>query len=528
MQQPRDMETLPLYPNTIGWCIKRQGYTYEEVADEIGVTRRTLSNYIKGRRATPRPLLEKIARVIDCEVQELAASPAHQSRVHPSSILVGKQSESNVFPLLGRTHDAGATLHTSEPPIVVHSDLWPALPGMPTVLIRTYQAVDRVIETAEGTPKEQEGALLASEANHLVYLLAEGWSVEAVFNALHIILKVVQAMPESIREKISRRQVLQLGIAAAVSGIRIPTGEHVSFEEQARLHNTMGESIAATWKLFHTAGNAQVLAVSQAQLYLVQQCHSVLSPRHRNVFYSSVYNLIGRALYFQEHYQEALDAHINAHIAAMGTGNPWDVVQSLICQVDSRQALGRHAEAIETIEEALRFIGNPTDEAYLRSKAHLFACWADNAMTIGEHMTAQKKLEASAAYLDQISPNEEFDRAHWHQFAGKYAFITGDYETATEHFKKALAELPPSWIVRQVLILMPMMAAYTWQRDREASFATADRAVTAISILNASTINKLFNESLRGLLGAFPNDPQVHRFVADKLHQLPYVAAVVE
>lgn len=59
------------YPNNIGYCIKKYGFTNTELADEIGITRRTLSNYIAGTRAIPRDCLEKIVATLGCSIEEL-------------------------------------------------------------------------------------------------------------------------------------------------------------------------------------------------------------------------------------------------------------------------------------------------------------------------------------------------------------------------------------------------------------------------------------------------------------------------
>lgn len=77
MQNPKDLEVSKPYPNSIGWWIKKQGYTQEEVADAIGIARRTLSNYIAGRRVTPRPYLEKIAQTIGCDIEVLSIQSPH-------------------------------------------------------------------------------------------------------------------------------------------------------------------------------------------------------------------------------------------------------------------------------------------------------------------------------------------------------------------------------------------------------------------------------------------------------------------
>jgi transcriptional regulator with XRE-family HTH domain len=377
------------------------------------------------------------------------------------------------------------------------------------------QPIDLLAEASNPAPEGVLGAWLAAGAADLSALCAAGWSLEEVLTSLQVVLKGVQAMPN-----VSRRRLLQLGAAAVVSSVPMPEGRHISAEECSRLHSALGESIAAGWKLFHTSSMPQVLAVGQAQLYLVQQAHSLLSSRERSMFYSSVYNLVGKATHFQGHYQQALDAHINAHVAAMATGDPWFVTQSLICQADSYQALEQHIQAIEAIEEALRIVGNPTDEVQIRSKAQLLASWADNAITLKEWILAEEKLEASATLLDQIHPNEQFDQASWLQLEGKYAFEKGDYGKATEHLEAALRRISPNWIVRQVLILLPLVAAYTWQGNRDACLATANMAFSAIKTLNAPTVNKLYATSLQGLLEEFPNDAQVRTFVADKVPQL--------
>jgi tetratricopeptide (TPR) repeat protein len=390
-----------------------------------------------------------------------------------------------------------------------------------SIQLTPRQAIDQLCETPHTTLEPQSGAWLALGASDLATLFDEGWSLEEVLTALHITLQGVQAMPNISRRTFGRK-LFELGTVAVVGGVSIPTGKHISAEEQIHLQQALGQNIAAGWRLFHTAGNAQVLAVGQAQLALVQHVHAILPARDRALFYSAIYDLIGKSYFFQERYEEALGAHQSAYIAALQAGDPWRITQSLICQADGYQARGHHVEAIQTIEEALRVLGTPTNEDQLRSKAHLFACWADNAMNLGEDTTVQRQLEASAAYLDRLAPNEEFDRAIWLQLAGKYALMSGDYMTALRHYEEAQAELPAHWIVRQVLVLLPMMVAYACKRDRDASLATAKKAVAALYVLNAPGLNKQFAESARrGLLDSFPNDKYVHAFLTDVQQRYP-------
>src|SRR5947209_3367358 len=89
MQDPKDMESTKPYPNSVKDCIKRQGYTLQEVADEIGISRRTVTSYVSGQVAIPRIYLEKIAYTIGCDVEELVGRPLNRnettsSRIHTS------------------------------------------------------------------------------------------------------------------------------------------------------------------------------------------------------------------------------------------------------------------------------------------------------------------------------------------------------------------------------------------------------------------------------------------------------------
>src|SRR5947207_10099933 len=89
MHNPKDKESTKPYPNSVKECIKRQGYTLQEVADEISISRRTLTSYVSGQVAIPRTYLEKIAYTIGCDVEELIGRPLNRNetpslRIHTS------------------------------------------------------------------------------------------------------------------------------------------------------------------------------------------------------------------------------------------------------------------------------------------------------------------------------------------------------------------------------------------------------------------------------------------------------------
>ncbi len=313
---------------------------------------------------------------------------------------------------------------------------------------------------------------------------------------------------------LSRRQLLELGIAAFISRLAQLDSKRISAIEREELGRALGQSIADGWKLFHTAGNTVVLAIGQAQLSLIHQAHALLLPSTRSFLYAGAYGVIGAALHLQERNEEALHAYHHAHLAAVATGDPWYIAQNLICQADTYQALDRPAEALQALEEASGYLGY-TDEEHRRTRAHLFGCWADAAMNMGEYTLAQKKLDESVVYLEQMSAKEEFDRGSWLHLVGKYAFETRNYPAAIDYFEQALAALPSDWIIRRILVLLPMMASYACEGDRNACIATANAASSVISVLNAPSMNRGFTNTIQGILKAFPNDAHLQSFILD-------------
>src|SRR5579875_591463 len=111
----------------------------------------------------------------------------------------------------------------------------------------------------------QASAWLLLGVDHLAHLFDEGWSVDDILTSLQTVLQGVQVM-----SKFNRRHLLKLGAAAVVSGVPLPASSHVTADEQMQLCNAFQQNIAIGWELFSKARNAQALAVSQAQLPLLQ------------------------------------------------------------------------------------------------------------------------------------------------------------------------------------------------------------------------------------------------------------------
>jgi tetratricopeptide (TPR) repeat protein len=329
------------------------------------------------------------------------------------------------------------------------------------------------------------------------------------------VMQVTQDMPT-----ITRRKLLQLSGAAVFSSIGLPTSEHVSEEERVRVTEALGKSIKDGWTLFQTSKThiSQVMAIAQAQLLLIKQVESLISPIERSLLLSGIYRLIGTGLMLQGLFAESLRYSHSAHIAALESGDTWHTIQSLLCLVNSYHELERYADAAQTIEMAFRLSEYQADIVDTRSKAHILGCWADNAMLQGKYTLAQKKLDEAATYLDQISPNEEFDHAAWLSLRGKNAFITRDYSTAIHHFEKALHELLPTWTIGKVIALIPLMVAYACKRERGAGLTTAQKALEAVQTLNSPATNRLFIDSVEQAFTVFSQEKAIQMFLKEVQH----------
>lgn len=268
--------------------------------------------------------------------------------------------------------------------------------------------------------------------------------------------------------------------------------------------------------------------MGQLQLTLIHQAHPLLYPSTRSYLYAGTYGLVGLALHQQERYEEALHAYHSAYLAAMATGDPWYVAQNLIAQADTYRVSGRHAGAVQALEEALTYIGD-TDKEHRLAKAHLLAVWADVAMTMREHSMAQGKLDESARYLDESTITEEFDRTCWLQLAGKNALMAGEYQQAIDYLEEALTSNPPHWLVRQVGILTPLAIAYARAQKRERSLFIAQQMIPIIGSVNAPMTNNYFLEYVKGdILGRFTRDREIDAFLTEVHQQLPYLQISVD
>ena len=383
--------------------------------------------------------------------------------------------------------------------------------GFPSNLHR-LESLQGEIELSE----ELIANLLSMSSKQLAMLTTVGWTPQDMIAALAITLP-----GEAMMTKISRRQLFQVGTGMFLGSIALPECEHPTAEERTQLSDAIGTSIAASWSLFQNTNTAQVLAVGQAQLALLQQAHHTLYPNVRPMHYSAIYRLIGGALHFQGRYDEARLAHEKSYIAALEGADTWNMAQSLSWQADGLKAQEQYAPALDTLESAIRLASQQNNLESIRLQAHLFASAAEVAAHTGDIKTVETKLTTSERLLENLPPHEEFDRVSWHQVAGACALILGQYDEAIQHLQQAMNDLPTHWTLRHATTLMPLTLAYARKQERDATLAIAQKATSAISTINSPSMSKQFVAYLQQeLLESFPADPHIQTIVTEAEQRL--------
>jgi tetratricopeptide (TPR) repeat protein len=322
---------------------------------------------------------------------------------------------------------------------------------------------------------------------------------------------------------LDRRQVLQLGAGLFLHGVTLPYSEHPSIEERVQLSQTLGESIAASWRLFQTASTTSVLAIAQAQLALLQYTHHLLLPDLRAMYYSAVYRLIGAALHFQGRYEEAHLAHEKTYLIALENGDAWNMAQSLDWQAYGFIVQHRYPAAKEAIEGALRLLPAQQNPETIRLQARLLVSGAEIAAYMGDVNDVQAKLHCAEDLLKDLSPHKECDLANWHHHAGSCQLILGQYNQAIKHLQKALDELSAhsQWTLHYATVLIPLALAYARQQDKEASLAIAEKTTLVLNSTDSPGLKRQFIEYIQQeFLQAFPTDQSIQTFVTDTQQQL--------
>lgn len=386
----------------------------------------------------------------------------------------------------------------------------------PTIVISRTHAIDALTGAGEQTPEQQLGAWLALEAAQIGQLFDAGWTTEGILDSLRVVLQGVQSMP-----KVNRRKLLELGGAAVMTSISLPVVSRVSEEERVQLCEKLGKSIATSWKLFHTTSIPKVLAVSQAQLFLVQQSDSSLYPSVRPLLYGGVYQLIGASFYFLGKYEEARKAFEKSYIAGYESASAWNIAQSLSWQAYIYEALGQNQNAVQTVDGALQVISQRDDQECIRLRARLYAFSAENTSLMRQIHETERRLHLSESFLERLpATNEEFDRVSWLQHAGTCATSLGRYTLAVEQLQEALNQLPSQWLLRSIATSLPLATALLHTKQLQQSLHVARRALRDVVAVQSQVTTQRLVTYLHNSSTNFAGNIQYEEFVHEAKQQL--------
>lgn len=502
-----------------------RGWTQLYVAGQLGADENIVSRWECGERKPSPYYIQKLSALFGksaielglVEVQAPFGQPPKQdlrvSTIQPSdsdtALEIGATDTSLDKQESARAYSSQIAMQSALVPGILYS---PDLSlGMPLAITQRHQSLDLFLRsTAESDHDQQLGAWLALGASDLVHLFEEGWTLEEVFTLLQVLQKAVQTV-----SKITRRQLFELGALALVSGVPIPTGKHISIEERTEFHQALGECIGGGWKLFVTASMPQVLAVGHAQLRLLHQAYAEIYPSVRPLFYSPVYRLVGAALFFQSRYTEALQAHNQAYLTALESGDSWNMAESLSWQAGVFKACGKHTESIQTTEASLRLLHDSHDDRAFALRARLLAHWAESAALLGDRSAMEEKLAASAELLTQFEGNDEFDAAIWQLYKGTCELYSGNPQNAEKPLELALHGLKPNLLHQRASIVLLLAQARLKMGELEKALGAVRIAVPLVVASDSPLLDRGLIDLAEQFVLLLPNDTDVRELVGD-------------
>ena len=389
--------------------------------------------------------------------------------------------------------------------------------ALPQNFVETLQAshhtVNLLSEMAGSSGEQSLGVCLAQAARHLSVLFNDGWQIEAVEEALRIVLPVVKTMPQ---------RVLYEHTSVIKDQSPPVLRKQALHEEQMLLCRSLGESIEASWKLFHITSIPEMFVVGEALLYLMQYNHASLYSPVRPLLYSAVYQLIGASLYFLGDFQKALQALEQSYITGLQGANVWHMAQSLSWQAYVWKDMGDYTQAFEATDEALRLISQRNDSECIRLRARLLALGAESAALMQDSTEVDNRLRASKGLLEQLpSLHEEFDHVSWLQQAGACALNLEDYLSAIRYLEQALDTLPSGWLLRYAATSIPLAKALTRTGKVEQAITIARKTLPILTSAHARLLTGQFLNYLNDdLLTMFPHDTQCEALVVEAQQRL--------
>lgn len=365
--------------------------------------------------------------------------------------------------------------------------------------------------------EQQEQIWLTLGASSLGQLFNDGWSTDGILTSLKIVLQGVQVMPLN-----TQRQVLQLTATSMVAHLPTSVRENILAEERAILCERLGKSIGGAWKLFHSSDAAQLLAVSQSLLFLIQHNHSDLYPQVQPMFYSTVYMLMGATQYILGRYKEAQKTLDKSYIAGLESADEWLVAQVLSWQAYVYEALGQYSYAIQATDRAVRILSPHEELEYIRLRLRLLALSAEISALLGNSAEVKRRLDGAEKFVAYFAtPHEEFDQTSWLQHTGTCALNLGHYPFAVQRLQEALDNLPSQWKLRYISTAISLIKALIHTKELKGVVEVTEKTLPMIQSVQATVFAQKLVGYLQGdLIVAFPHETSCQTILAEARQQL--------
>ena len=382
---------------------------------------------------------------------------------------------------------------------------------------RHAQAIDTLLESpnhqSQHTPEDTAQHWLLKSLNDLTHLIESGWTISDVLTSIQTTLSGLVTIPLS-----SQQHLIQLASGALL-------GDQHALLESTSLHSwqlaaAVNTSDATCWSIFNTVPVPSLLLSSQVQKRLIQQLHASLPSQVMPFLYSSVYRLMGAALFFQARYAEALQAHKQSYLCAIEACDPWNMAESLAWQAGIWKACGQHHKAIEETEKALRLTSESDNPQALVLKARLLAHLAESAALLQQRSLALEKLSASAELLNTFEANQEFDASDWQQYQATCALYLGDTENAALYFHQALDSLNPTKTLQRAYTAQFLVQTYLKLGKLEATIKAARNALPLITSTNSLLLTSSFVEDVQRMHKLFTDNEEIESIVAETSKQI--------
>lgn len=383
------------------------------------------------------------------------------------------------------------------------------------------QAIDSLMlgppHLQQQSPEDIAQQWLLTTLSDLTHLLDASWTVSDILTSLQTTLSGLVTISSS-----SRQHLLRLA-SGALLGDRLSIVDEYVSADSWQMAAALNTSNVTCWSIFNTSPIPSTLLSGQTQKRLLQQLHNHLPSQIMPFMYSSIYRLIGAALFFQARYAEALHAHRQSYLAAMEAGDAWNIAESLAWQGGIWKACGQHHKTIEETEKALRLTAESDHPQMLALRARLFAHYAESAALLQQPDIVAEKLAMSAELLNQFDANVEFDTSAWQQYQATCAFYLGDARNAASYFQQALDNLKPDWILQRAYTAQFLTQAHVKLEHVNEAVRAAHLALPDIAATNSLLLASSFIEDVQQLRILSPNNPEVEALVAQTLQQLePY------